>query len=206
MSSSRPASWESVNSTRCGYPTMIFLPGWNRYPAMYMRHGVFCARNVSSSARWESKQWSPTCTARNTKPQPPAVNKRQVFPSSALVSTVPPPPPSPISTAGTAAPSLRTTFGCTPTMKAELLWCLNTVTRHQSFKSNEGIGDLFRAMYPDSEVAHSFACGPDKTAYITKFGIAPYIFEQLVASSYISSFVFYQIVTTMWQTKDSIFL
>ena len=44
-------------------------------------------------------------------------------------------------------------------------------------------------MYPDSEVAHSFACGPDKTAYITKFGIAPYIFEQLVAEANKDAFV-----------------
>ena len=107
---------------------------------------------------------------------------------SALISTVPQ-TPSPISTTGTAATNLRTSLGCTPTMKAELLWCLNTVTRHQSYKSNEGIGDLFRAMFPDSDSAHTFACGSDKTAYISKFGIAPYISEQLVADANKGAFV-----------------
>lgn len=100
---------------------------------------------------------------------------------SSLVSTVPPPRP-PTTTGAAAAPHLRM-FGSTPTLKAEVLWSLNTVTKHQSFKSNEGVGDLFRAMFPDSDIAHSFACGSDKTAYISKFGVAPYISEQLVADA-----------------------
>ena len=66
---------------------------------------------------------------------------------------------------------------------------LNTVTKHQSYKSNEGVGDLFRAMFPDSDIAHSFACGSDKTAYISKFGLAPYISEQLVADANKDTFV-----------------
>ncbi|XP_022076088.2 uncharacterized protein LOC127535448 isoform X2 [Acanthochromis polyacanthus] len=107
---------------------------------------------------------------------------------STLVSTGPP-PPAPISATGTAAPHLRTVFGCTPTLKAEVLWCLNTVTKHQSYKSNEGAGDLFRAMFPDSDIARSFACGSDKTAYISKFGLARYISEQLVADVNKDAFV-----------------
>ena len=78
------------------------------------------------------------------------------------IAWVTPPTPSPKSSTGIAATNLRTMLGCTPTMKAELLWCLNTVTRHQSYKSNKGIGDLFCAMFPDSDSAHSFACGSDK--------------------------------------------
>ncbi|XP_063766097.1 uncharacterized protein LOC134882380 [Eleginops maclovinus] len=52
--------------------------------------------------------------------------------------------------------------------------------KHHSFNSNEGIGELFRNMFPDSEIAKSFALGKDKTGYIIKFGIAPYFKRQLV--------------------------
>lgn len=120
---------------------------------------------------------------RNTKPQNRAANRRQVFPSSvrALVSTEPPPRPA-------AVPRLRM-FGSTPTLKAEVLCSLNTVTKHQSFKSNEGVGDLFRAMFPESDIAESFACGSDKTAYTSKFGLAPHISELLVADANKDEFV-----------------
>ena len=78
------------------------------------------------------------------------------------IAWVTPPTPSPKSSTGIAATNLRTMLGCTSTMKAELLWCLNTVTKHQSYKSNKGFGDLFRAMFPDSDSAHYFACSSDK--------------------------------------------
>ena len=76
---------------------------------------------------------------------------------------------------------LRTTFGSTSTLKAEVLWTLNTVANHQSYNSNNGIGELFRCMLPDSDVAKNFACGGDKTAYVAKFGLAEYIKRDLVA-------------------------
>lgn len=34
-------------------------------------------------------------------------------------------------------------------------------------------------MFPDSEVAATFSCGSNKTAYITKFGLAPFITKEL---------------------------
>ncbi|KAJ8411112.1 hypothetical protein AAFF_G00181470 [Aldrovandia affinis] len=54
------------------------------------------------------------------------------------------------------------------------MWTLETVVKHQSYNSNEGIGKLFARMFPDSDIAKTFACGGDKTAYITKFGLAEY--------------------------------
>ncbi len=36
-------------------------------------------------------------------------------------------------------------FGSTSTLKAEILWVLNTVTKHQSYKGNDDIAELFRA-------------------------------------------------------------
>lgn len=76
---------------------------------------------------------------------------------------------------------LRTTFGSTSTLKAEVLWTLNTVAKHQSYNSNDGIGELFKSMFPDSDIAKTFACGGDKTSYVTKFGLAEHIKRDLVS-------------------------
>lgn len=84
---------------------------------------------------------------------------------------------------------LRTAFGSTPTMKAEVLWTLNTIAKHQSYNGNEGISELFKCMFPDSNIAKTFTCGPDKTAYIAKFGLAIHIKEELVSKVNKSPFV-----------------
>ena len=34
-------------------------------------------------------------------------------------------------------------------------------------------------MFPDSDIAATFSCGSNKTAYITKFGLAPFITKEL---------------------------
>lgn len=93
-------------------------------------------------------------------------------------ATDPPPanPPRPRPPTGRIDQAL----GSSPTLVAEVLWTLETVARHQSYNSNEGIGEIFKKMFPDSEIVQSFHCGADKTAYITKFGLAEYIKRELV--------------------------
>lgn len=61
-----------------------------------------------------------------------------------------------------------------PSLKAEICWAIKVVTSHYSYKSCEDVGDLFRAMFPDSAIANQFSCGENKAAYLTVFGIAPY--------------------------------
>lgn len=65
--------------------------------------------------------------------------------------------------------------GSTPTLRAEVMWVLKTVSEHHSYTSNENV----TIMFPDSEVAATFSCGSNKTAYITKFGLAPFITKEL---------------------------
>ncbi|XP_054860741.1 uncharacterized protein LOC129347435 [Amphiprion ocellaris] len=127
---------------------------------MCTRRGVFCARNVSNSARWESRPR----LHRVSIPSPDSNNRDR----------------------STASPAM---FGWTPTLKAQVLWSLNSVTKHQSYQSNEGVGHLFRVVFTDSDIVHSFACGSDQTAYISRFGLAPYISEQLVADANKVAFV-----------------
>ncbi|KAK0144411.1 hypothetical protein N1851_017231 [Merluccius polli] len=70
----------------------------------------------------------------------------------------------------------------TSSLRAEVLWCLNTAAKHNSYNSNEGIGAGFASMFTDSQIASSFACGKDKTAYMIGFGIAPH-FKKLLTNS-----------------------
>src|SRR4029434_10434808 len=84
-----------------------------------------------------------------------------------------PPPPATTS-------DLRVTMGATPTLRAEALWCLNTAVKHHSLNSNEGISELFKEMFPDSDIAKSFTCDKDKTDYIIRFGLASFFKKRLV--------------------------
>ncbi|XP_063740389.1 uncharacterized protein LOC134883765 [Eleginops maclovinus] len=69
--------------------------------------------------------------------------------------------------------------GSTPTLQAEVIWTLRTVYEHHSYSSNEGITDVFKCMFPDSQIAATFSCGSNKTAYLTKFGLVPFISKEL---------------------------
>ncbi|KAF0044839.1 hypothetical protein F2P81_003997 [Scophthalmus maximus] len=51
------------------------------------------------------------------------------------------------------------------------------------------IGDLFRLMFPDSQIASMFTSGKDKNAYVTPFGLAPFIRSELICSVNKSFFV-----------------
>ena len=65
-------------------------------------------------------------------------------------------------------------------MKAEVLWTMKMVTSHYSCKSSEKTSDLFRLMFPDSEIAASFACGETKSRYLITFGLAPHFSELML--------------------------
>ena len=97
--------------------------------------------------------------------------------------TVPPPPP-PSSTMKTANPStsgLEKFVSKTDVLKAEVMWTIQTVVNHNSYKSNETVGPLFKAMFPDSKIAEKFTCGERKTAYFTVFGIAEYLRSLIIS-------------------------
>ncbi|ROL42932.1 hypothetical protein DPX16_10988 [Anabarilius grahami] len=81
-----------------------------------------------------------------------------------------------------AAPSnnLRGTFGSTDNSKAEVLWILHKVTKHHSFNSNSEISDPFQVMFPDLVIAKTFSCGPNKIAYVARFGLGEFIKRELI--------------------------
>lgn len=106
-----------------------------------------------------------------------------ILPISAVCAAAPPPPPPQISAtvdllANSMAPAtsdLRVVMGATPT--------LNTAVNHHSLNSNEGISELFKEMFPDSDIAKSFTCGKDKTGYIIRFGLASFTVHRIRNSS-----------------------
>ena len=95
-----------------------------------------------------------------------------------------PPPPPPSSTTKTTNPStsgLEKFVSKTDVLKAEVMWTIQTVVNHNSYKSNETVGPLFKAMFPDSKIAEKFTCGERKTAYFTVFGIAEYLRSLIIS-------------------------
>lgn len=96
-------------------------------------------------------------------------------------------------TPASVSPGLSTsafaTFALTATLKAEILWVLQSITRHHSYTSNDDVGAVFRAMFPDSEFAKSFSCGKDKTSYLARIGLASFIKRELMSTVNQDSFV-----------------
>ena len=67
-------------------------------------------------------------------------------------------------------------------LKAEVIWTMKTVSDHLSFKSNDNINEVFKEMFPDSQIASKFTCGEKKTAYLAVFGLAPYLRDKLITT------------------------
>lgn len=63
--------------------------------------------------------------------------------------------------------------------KAEILWCLHIVLRHDSQRSGGEAVELFPLMFPDSEIASKMRLQRTKLAYTINFGLAHYFFREL---------------------------
>ena len=66
------------------------------------------------------------------------------------------------------------------TTKAEILWCLKNVYDHSSQRSDGDCSDLFKVMFPDSQIAQKFRLHRTKIAYSINYGIAPYYFNKIM--------------------------
>ena len=66
-------------------------------------------------------------------------------------------------------------------LKAWVLWCLQKVQNHQSSNSAGGMGELFRKMFPDSDIASGFGeLSRTKIGYIVTYGLAPYFRSEIM--------------------------
>ena len=62
---------------------------------------------------------------------------------------------------------------------AECRMILRIVKNHYSFRSCLGLGDDLKAMFPDSAIAAGFTLSKTKCAYVVKYGMAPWLKENL---------------------------
>ena len=71
---------------------------------------------------------------------------------------------------------------------AEIRWTLKNVLSSFSFRSSDGLSDLFKSMFPDSAIAQKFTLQKDKCAYYINYGIAPHFRSVLVGEVQKSEF------------------
>ena len=65
------------------------------------------------------------------------------------------------------------------TLNAEIIWCLNVVKSHHSFRSCNSLKNLFKVMFPDSAIPDKFFLGKDKVRYMIIYGIYPAFKQKL---------------------------
>ena len=70
----------------------------------------------------------------------------------------------------------------------EIRQALQTVTKGHSKNSNNNITELFKVMFPDSQIAKIFTLGADKTRHIINHGIALCFYETLKANVNLADF------------------
>ena len=75
------------------------------------------------------------------------------------------------------------------------------IEKNQSFTSSEGVNEMYKTMFHDSQIAKTFTCGRDKCAYIylSTFGIAPYFQDVLVKS--VKGLNYINILLILWTKK-----
>ena len=62
---------------------------------------------------------------------------------------------------------------------AECRMILRIIKNHDSFRSCLGLGDDLKAMFPDSAIAAGLTLSKTKCAYVGKYGMAPWLKENL---------------------------
>lgn len=65
------------------------------------------------------------------------------------------------------------------TLKAELKWTMHVISSHSSARSSDGVDRLFASMFHDSRIAATFKCARTKLGYLSTYGIAPAILDEL---------------------------
>uniref|UniRef100_A0A3P9AK00 Oxysterol-binding protein n=2 Tax=Esox lucius TaxID=8010 RepID=A0A3P9AK00_ESOLU len=138
-------------------------------------HMCWASHKAASSRRERQLSIASFCGNRVAPPQPSAnaVTPPAVAPEATATTRA-------VSASSSSAADIRVALGGTATLRAEVLWCLHTAEKHHSLNSNENLAEVFKAMFPDSDIAKLFTCGKDKTGYIIRFGLAPHFKQELI--------------------------
>ena len=71
-------------------------------------------------------------------------------------------------------------------MNAEIFWLARVSVSNLSLQSVDNIGDLFRAMFPDSKIAANFKLSHTSASYMIADGMSKY-FTQLIVKGLVKS-------------------
>ena len=74
----------------------------------------------------------------------------------------------------------------TGVLTAETLWILQAIMSGYSVNSCDGLGELFKAMFPDSEIAQKMKLGRTRIGYIINYGLGPYFKKLMIESVEVS--------------------
>ena len=92
----------------------------------------------------------------------------------------------PLNASSSSQITLGLSVNMTNKLKAEIIWALKSVTSGFSNNSCNESNELFRTMFPDSNIAKQFMLGEDKLRYAVNFGLAPY-FKELLTGNFTNS-------------------
>ena len=67
-------------------------------------------------------------------------------------------------------------------LNGEELWAIKTVMLYYAVNSSSNTGELFKMMFPDSQIAQKFSCGKTKCSYLITHGLASYFHDRMLAS------------------------
>ena len=76
--------------------------------------------------------------------------------------------------------------------KAAIKYILHVVNQNQSLNSTDEVRELFKDMFPDSQIAQNLKIGKTKTKYVIDYGIYPYVqslLNEMVETSTIDAMV-----------------
>jgi hypothetical protein len=59
---------------------------------------------------------------------------------------------------------------------------MKVIFSHYSLNSCRGVGQIFKSMFPDSNIAERMSIYSNKTTYLVNYALAPYFHSQLVSS------------------------
>lgn len=65
-------------------------------------------------------------------------------------------------------------------LKAELLWTMRLLMQNQSFRSCEGLKDIFVAMFPSCSILDEFSLSETKCRYLASEALGPFFKEKLI--------------------------
>ena len=67
-------------------------------------------------------------------------------------------------------------------LNAEVLLAIKTVMLHYSMNSSATTGELFKMMFPDSQIVQKSSCGKTKCSYLITHRLASYFHDKILAS------------------------